>query len=162
MDNETMDPDIFSYLVVSTIANLNKTGNWSHYKAVGIAEDYGYHRFRWYTRDNVLPTRDIHTMIWIHPENQRPTRHELIQMYSTKGINLYSMNPSGIWCDNQEVYRKHTANIDNISDENISDEALMEKLNLVFYPMHKIRNTYTNIRDNFVAQKPIEKNVNYL
>ena len=157
MDKETMDPDIFSYLVVSTIVNLNKTGNWSHYKAVGISEDYGCHRFRWYVEDDVVPTRDIHTMIWIHPENQRPTKHELIQMYSTQGINLYSMNPSGIWCENPAVYRKHTANIDNISHE-----ALMEELNLVFYPMHKIRNTYTNIRDNFISQKPMEKNVNYL
>jgi hypothetical protein len=153
MDNETMDPDIFSYLVVSTIANLNKTGNWSHYKAVGIAEDYGYHRFRWYTRDNVLPTRDIHTMIWIHTENQRPTRHELIQMYSTKGINLYSMNPSGIWCGECS----HIVNVDEASDE-----ALMKELNLIFYPMNKIMNTYTNIKENFISQKPIEQNVNYL
>jgi hypothetical protein len=157
-----IDSDTFSSYTVSVVYYLNEFKGWSQYKAVSISEDYGCHRYRWYDGKvpliSMLNKTDpgIHTMIWIHSNNEQPTRLELNQMSSTDGINLYCMNPSGIWYMDEEE-PSHTP----IDVESMRNEDLMEALHLKFVDMSHVLNLYK--KDiKFTPQKPIEKNVNYI
>ena len=146
MSKTNLDPDTFGFYTVSVVYYLDKYQGWEKYKAVSISEDYGCQRFTWYDAKDEVPLiselkqhdTDIHTLIWIHPQtNRKPTQNELYQMRETRGINLYSMNPSGFWYDPEIFYK-------------------MDEIKKVF------AETYPKKNPKFEPQKPIQKNVNYI